>query len=112
MTTAAMMVLTLWLHSSGGGQSAKPGVEPEVVVDLKTASCASYLEVVEARDGRADVYLVWAHGFHAATAGIDETNAPPMTSRTVEEFGERLQKACREDPKGLWIKVVRSLKGW
>lgn len=109
MTGAALM-LALLLQTPGNAQVQKPGVDPDTVIDLKSATCWSFIEVVDAQDGRADVLLVWAHGYHAATVGVDDTNAPPMTWRTVEEFGERLQKACRHDPKALWLKVIRDLK--
>jgi hypothetical protein len=64
--------------------------------------------MIEAADGRADVRTVWAHGYHSALRGFDETS-PPVTVESLVEFVERLTRGCETSPSRLWIQAVGEL---
>lgn len=83
--------------------------DPTAKIDLKTYECSEYMELVDQEDARADVRTVWAHGYHSALRGIDETSAP-ITAQTVVTFAERLHKICREKPAKLFLVAVKEVK--
>ena len=73
-------------------------------------SCAEYIEVIEAEDGRGDVVNLWAHGYHSALSGVDQTTETAITWRRLNEFVARLDRVCREKPETLFLAAIRDIK--
>jgi len=85
------------------------GYDPEGQLDPKTYSCAQYIELVDLADGRSDVRMVWAHGYNSALGGVDESS-PPITSKMIVEWAERLEKICRDNPDKLFFTAIKEIK--
>ncbi len=83
--------------------------EGEGKLNLTEFRCSQYVELIDAEDGRLDVVLVWGHGYHTASRGVDEKNADPITWNTVGEFGAQLEQACRGNPDRLWVVTLKQL---
>ncbi len=105
-----IVALAAFIASSVPGHGQVPD-DPSGQLDLGTYACRTYLALVEAEDGRSDVHTVWAHGYHSALRGVDETYREPMTFETLLEFAERLQQTCRNDPAQLFLTAVREVEG-
>ena len=91
-----------------GGPQEQPAGEGRL--EPTRTSCAEYIEVVEAEDGRADVANVWAHGYHSAHTGVDHTSETAITWKRVNEFVARLDRVCREKPDTLFLTAIRKVK--
>ena len=96
-----MMNILVW------AQAEIPNTSEQI--DPKTYACGEYIDLVDQEDPRADVRTVWAHGYHSALQGVDETSAP-ITFQTVVTFAERLQKICREKPTKLFFVAVKEVQ--
>lgn len=74
----------------------------------KSYTCADHLELVEEEDGRSDVRTIWAHGYYSALKGVDE-NSPTLNAQKLLEFSQRLESKCSQEPKTLFIRVLKKL---
>jgi HdeA/HdeB family len=101
--------IALVLASTGSIRAQDDDTEAVGKLDLKTLSCAQFLEAVEADDGRSEVVTVWAHGFYTARHALEDQNEP-ITWRTVAAFASRLSKACEASPNKLWIEAVKQVE--
>ncbi len=90
-------------------QDPEAEIEREGQVDPGTYSCAEHIEIVDADDGRADVRIVWAHGYYSALRGFD-TDSPPVTWKDVDGFARRLEQICRAKPNKLFLTAIREVK--
>ena len=105
-----MLALAGVVNVSAVGQIPIPA-DPSGQLDLGTYACRTYLALVEAEDGRADVHTVWAHGYHSALQGVDETHREPLTFETLLQFAQQLQQTCSADPDKLFLSAVKELGG-
>ena len=76
--------------------------------DLKTYTCADHIRLVNAEDGRAEIVLLWAHGYWSALHGVDE-HSGTITEAMIEEFRARLSERCEQHPERLFIVTVKTL---
>ncbi len=79
-------------------------------VDLSKYRCAEYLEVVDARDGRAQTFQVWAHGYNSALRGLGKKTPPTVTWEIVDKFVLQLEEICFEAPEKLFLAAVKQVK--
>ena len=79
-------------------------------VDLSKYRCAEYLEVVDARDGRAQTFQAWAHGYNSALRGLGKKKPPTVTWEIVDKFVLQLEEICFDAPEKLFIEAVKQVK--
>ncbi len=79
-------------------------------VDLSKYRCAEYLEVVDARDGRAQTFQVWAHGYNSALRGLGNKAPSIVTWESVDKFVLQLEEICFENTEKLLIEAVKQVK--
>ena len=105
---AMILALVGVMGASTPGQVQVPD-DPSGRLDLGAYACRTYLALVEAEDGRSDVHTVWAHGYHSALTGVDETYRDPLTFETLLEFAQQLQQVCSRNPEQLFLSAVKAI---
>ena len=107
-----MKLSLIWMAVATLGLAQTPNqsrtYDPEGDIDPKTFSCEQLLTIVEEDEARSSVFVVWAHGYNSGLRrlALDQL----FTGEDLDDFGSRLTKICRSDPKKLFVKAAAEIR--